>query len=60
MAGRFPMPRQQFGQPVLLDVGDADEHIGQPGEGIDIVEFGGRDQRGHGCGAVSPTLGTGE
>jgi CIC family chloride channel protein len=43
-SGPRPMPGQQFLQPRGRVIGDAREHIGEPGTGIDIVEFGGDNQ----------------
>jgi putative transposase len=42
----LPVPGQQFGQPVVWQGGDPGEDVGEPGLGIDIVEFGGCDQCG--------------
>ena len=39
---------------------DPVEHLGQPGTRIDVVEFGGDDERVHGCGTLATTIGTGE
>jgi len=47
-------------QPALRKVGDAGEHVGQPGEWIDVVQLGRHDQRGHGGGAVNAALGAGD
>jgi hypothetical protein len=35
-----PIPRQQCGQFGDLVIGDPGEHVGKPGLGIDIIEFG--------------------
>ncbi len=37
-------PGQQFVEPGDLVIGDAAEDVGQPGLGIDAVEFGGLNQ----------------
>jgi hypothetical protein len=47
-------------KPRLWNVGDAGEHIGQPGERIDVIEFRRHDERRDGCRPISATLGTGE
>jgi len=39
---------------------DPVEHLGQPGTRIDVVEFGGDDERVHGYGTLTTTIGTGE
>ena len=44
-ARHLPVPWQQFRKPRLRDVGDAGEHVGEPGERIDIIELGRHDQR---------------
>ena len=41
-------------------IADPGEHISQPGSRIDVVEFGGDDERVHGCGTLATTIGTGE
>jgi hypothetical protein len=33
-------------------LGDAGQHIGQPGLRIDVIHLGSRDQRGHDSGAI--------
>jgi hypothetical protein len=37
---QFPIPRQEFVDPVSRVLGDAGEDIGQPSLRIDIVHFG--------------------
>jgi hypothetical protein len=41
-------------------IGDAGQHVGEPSLGIDIVEFGGVDQREHDRGALAAAIGAGE
>jgi hypothetical protein len=41
-------------------LGDARQHIGEPGLRIDVVELGGLNQRQHNCGAFAATIGAGE
>ena len=60
VAGLFPIPREQRGKIVHWVIGDAGEHIGEPSLGIDVVEFGGLNQRVHDGGALTATLGAGE
>ena len=38
-------------------LGDAGEHVGEPGLRIDVVELGRHDQRGHDRGAVGSAIG---
>ena len=40
-----PVPGQQLGDALHRVIGDAGEDIGEPGAGIDVVEFAGFDQR---------------
>jgi hypothetical protein len=40
MLGLYPMPGQQLVEPGSWIIGDAAQHIGEPGLGIDAVEFG--------------------
>jgi hypothetical protein len=54
------VPKAAIYAAVLRKVGDAGEHVGQPGEWIDVVKLGRHDQRGHGGGAVSAALGAGD
>ena len=44
---RDPVPGEEFVEPALRRLGDAAEHIGEPGLRIDIVELGGADERVH-------------
>lgn len=44
----------------MWDAGDAREHVGQPGQRIDIVELCRRNERGHGGCPGSAAFGTGE
>ena len=41
-------------------IGDAGEHVGQPGLGIDVVELGGDDQAVEEGGALAAAIGAGE
>jgi hypothetical protein len=41
-------------------LGDMGEHVTQVGLRVDIVEFGGADERVHRGGALAATVGTGE
>jgi hypothetical protein len=41
-------------------IGQAGEHVGEPGLGIDVVELGGGDQRIDGGGAPAAFIGSGE
>jgi len=41
-------------------VGDAAQHVGQPGLRIDVVELGGGDQGVHRRGPLATAIGTGE
>jgi hypothetical protein len=52
-----PVPRQEFVQPVDGVIGDAGEHIGEPGLRVHVVELCRRDHRRHDGGTVSATLG---
>ena len=47
-------------EPALRRLGDASEHIGEPGLRIDIVELGGADQRVHRRRAHAAAVGTAE
>lgn len=44
----------------MWDAGDAREHVGQPGQRIDIVELCRRNERGHGGCPGRAAFGTGE
>jgi hypothetical protein len=41
-------------------IGDAGQHIGEPGREIDVVELGGDDQAVEQHGALTTTMGAGE
>ena len=41
-------------------IGDAGEHVGEPGLRIDVVELGRVDQRVHDRGALAAAIGAGE
>ena len=41
-------------------IGDAAQHVGEPGLWIDAVEFCCGDQGAYRCGPLSATVGTGE
>ena len=40
-------------------IGDAGEHVGEPGLRVDVVHLGGDDQRVHGGGPVAAAVGAG-
>ena len=52
-AASLPVPWQQLIEPRGGMIGDATQHIGEPGLGVDAVEFGGGDQ-GETAAARSP------
>ena len=54
------VPRQQVGESGLRFVCDAGENVGEAGLRIDVVEFGGLDQRVHDDGSLGSALRTGE
>jgi hypothetical protein len=54
------VPRQQLCDAVDGVLGDALEHVAQPGFRIEAVQQGGRDQRGDASRASSPAVGAGE
>ena len=56
----FPVPGQQFVEPVLRRVGDGIEDMGEPGLGVDAVHLGGDDEGAHEGGPVAAAIGTGE
>ena len=56
----FPVPGQQFVEAGLGHVGDAGEHVGEPCERIDSVEFTGGDEAKHDRGAVTAAIRTNE
>jgi hypothetical protein len=41
-------------------IGDTRQHVSQPGAGINVIEFGGGDQRVHGRRSFTATIRTGE
>ena len=53
----LPVPRQKLSEAELRDVGDASEHIGEPGQRIDVVELGRHDQRRHCGGSLGTAIG---
>jgi hypothetical protein len=55
-----PVPWQQFVDAIGGVIGDAGEHVSEPGLGIDVVESGGGDQAVDDGGAVATTIGAGE
>src|ERR1700674_5231752 len=59
IGGFFPMPRQEFADAGGRMVGDAAEHIGEPGLRVDVVELGGGDQGVHRGGALATAIGAG-
>ena len=36
VAGSFPVPREQFVEAVHGVIGDAGQHVGEPGLGVDV------------------------
>ena len=55
-AREAPVPRQQRGQVGDLVIGDASQHIGEPGLRIDAVEFGRGNQGIDRGGALAATI----
>lgn len=51
-----PVPGEQVGELALRYFGDAAEHIGKPGLGIDIVELCGGDQAEHERSALAAAI----
>lgn len=47
-------------KPMLGNVGNAREDIGEPGLGVDVVELGGVDEAEHDRGALAPAVGSAE
>lgn len=47
-------------EPGLQQTGDACEYVGEPGQGIDAVEFRRRDQRHYKRGPIGAAFGAGE
>ena len=54
------MPRKQFVDPACRMIGDAGEHVGEPGLRVDVVELCGLDQRVEDGGAVAAAVGAAE
>ena len=59
-SARDPLPGKEFVEPAVWRPGDAVEHIGEPGLGIDIVELGRADESVHGGRAHAAAVGAGE
>ena len=57
---RPPIPRQQLVQARCRMIADPVEHIRQPGSRIDIIQFGGDDERIHRCSPFATAIGTSE
>ena len=51
--GSAPVPRKQFMETVLGNVGDARESVGEPGLRIDVVELRCADEAQHEGGALT-------
>ena len=47
-------------KPVLGDIGDPGEDVGQPGLGIDVIHLGSDDQAVHEGGSLAAAVGAGE
>jgi len=60
LGGFFPVPREELGEAVLWQFGDAGEHVGKPGLGVDVVELCGDDQGVHQRRALAAAIGAGE
>ena len=58
--GAAPIPGQQRGQLRDLVIGDAGEHIGEPGLRIDLIEPCRLNERQHEGGALAAAIGAGE
>ena len=56
---RTPIPGQQFVNALGGMIGQASEHVGEPGLRVDIVELGGGDQRVDGSSAPAAFVGAG-
>src|SRR5580658_582811 len=52
----LPVPGEQLIEPVSGVAGDAGEHVGQPGLGIDVVHLRSDDQAVHGRGAMAAPI----
>ena len=55
-----PIPWNQFGDTAVGVIGQAGEHIGEPGARIDVIELAGFDERIDGGGALTAAVGAGE
>ena len=53
---RFPVPRQELVDPPGGVIGQARQHVGEPGLRVDVVELGGLDQRVDRGGAATAGL----
>src|SRR5271169_1440331 len=58
--GLFPMPGKEFVEALGGVIGDPAQDVGEPGLGIDAVEFGGADQGVDRSSALAATVGAGE
>src|SRR5579863_4520691 len=56
----FPGPGHQLVDALGGMIGQASEHVSEPGARIDVVELAGRDQRIDGGGPTTPFVGAGE
>jgi len=54
------MPGQELGEPLDGMIGDASEHVGEPGLRVDIVELSGGDQGVYRSRALAAAVGAGE
>ena len=59
-SGSLPVPGQEFVEPGGRVIGDALQHVGEPGLQVDFVELGGADQRVDGGGPLAAAVGAGE
>ena len=59
-SGALPVPGQQLVDSAGRMLGDAGEHVGEPGLRIDVVQLGGDDQAVHGGGTLAAAIGAGE
>src|SRR5580704_8992780 len=55
----LPIPRQKLDQLGGWVIGDAAQHVGEPGLRVDVIELGGADQRIDGGGALAAAVGAG-
>ena len=55
-----PVPRQQLVEPVRWVIGDAGQHIGEPGLRVDIVHLRCGNEAVHDGGAFAATIGAAE